>query len=191
MVGYIQFKPHYELADDLKQWEHEQKKSIYNLLSKVNNISDPTVKTVKSKFNFDDCEIKTIPWISYKAMSFKQTQQMPTERYFKVEAKIKNVDGKMFFVKENKAFWRLKVTLCDDDDKWFRATAFEIPAKILMKGLEAGEAKEMCEKQPKEFGKKIENLLDEMWYLFGCHMKENTYFNPKRLEFVIDEVQKL
>ena len=190
VCGHIELKPQHDLVDELKEWQQREEKSVYALLKDVRNISDPNIKGAKKKFNFESAPIKSIPWISYKALSFRQTQQLPAEKCFKVEAKVKNVDGTMFFEKENQTFWRLKLTLCNDDGKWFKATAFEMPAKVLMEGLEAEKGKQMCEEQPKEFSKIIDKLLNNQKYMFGVHVKENTFFNPARLDFVIDEACK-
>ena len=186
VVGFIQKNPIHNTTDELKQWADEQQQSVYNLLRNVSNITDPTAIRINSNVDWDAAAIKSIPWLSYQCQLYKETQTLPEETVYKIKASVKNIDGKMWFARGGKHRWRLKLTLCDKNKKWFKATAWDQAASALM----GGSADEATKLNQKELSDKIEALLDGSDYLFCISMKENDYFSPMRLEFIIDDVKK-
>ena len=116
-----------------------------------------------------------IPEINYQSQLFRQTQVLEKEKmFFKVEARIKNVDSNMCFERKQQKSWRLKLVLSDAKGKWFKATAFQKPSLALMNSLTPDEAKKMRMEASTEFGKIMNEVCNaENLYVFGVKASEN------------------
>ena len=186
--GYIEMKPKHDHIDDLKKWKEESNK-FTEVIQKIQTITDPTV--IESKYDWDKIETKHIATIIKQAQRFKETQVFPQKQHYKVQAAIKNIDGKMWFEKNNRKNWCLKLTLTQTG-KWMKAIAFEKPSTALFYNLTADEAAKMQQQKPEQFIAKMEKLMDEeKEYIFCMYIKENNYFETSRLDHIIEKIENV
>ena len=185
--GFIKLNPSHSQVDDIKEWIEDSNQKVEDLVSNVRSLTDVTNVDLKHDFtNAQDFKIAQLLFMSEK---FRETQNFPDTTVFKLTAKIKNIAQNMFYEKNGKHLWCLRLSLVDEDKKWIKAVAFEKPAKSLFQ-KDGDAAKKMQTNQPIQFGNMIQAMIEkQQQYVFYMYCKENNYFSNARLDFIIERIQ--
>ena len=117
---------------------------------------------------------------------------MPQETFFIVPAKIKKINNNMYFQKANKTFWRLKMQISDpvEPENQIWVTAFQVPATKIFDNLSPEAAIKMQTEDTERFTTMITSKFNADIYNFYLYAKENEWNDSKRLDFIVEDVQK-
>ena len=181
VLGYIEEKPRHQKVDELITWKQTQNAALKQLIEAAKNVTNSeSMKTVRDYSKARTVQISDL--IILKDTHYF-THTLPTETLFKVSAKIQKIQNNMFFQKQNKWHWRLRLDLSNEPDEKITAVAFEIPATKIMNNLSAKAAIKMQTEETDKFTEMVEKLHNADAHLFSIYCK-------KRLGFVVEEVEK-
>ena len=193
-TDHVEQQPECTAADDLRNWLAMQNPTLNLLYSKLPNISDGAY-TVPGP---DYTKIKHISVNEAYAIRerYRTRQRMPDEDLLKIYGIIADIQkaGKdLFYKKEGKAFWGLKIIIKDiHSNANISAVCFEEVAKQIMNGLTGVKAAELRDNDPTKFTKLMMEVINkEQKAEFSIHCKENSYHGRerKKLEYIIDKFQ--
>ena len=101
----------------------------------------------------------------------------------------------MFYEKNNTQNWCSKIIIQDeneDDEMSVKALAFTKTAQQIMNGLTAEKASKMQRDNFQQFVAIIDQVTKSQdTYVFGICCKESSFNEVKRLDFIIETVEKL
>ncbi len=90
--------------------------------------------------------------INHEEQLYMDTQILPSYQEIKVYASIKHIGGRMWFYKNGRYNWCLKLSLTNKNtatntsSHWLKATSFEKAASIIMFGSSADDAQKNNDK---------------------------------------------
>ena len=193
-TDHVEQQPDCTAADDLRDWLAMQNPTLNLLYSKLLNISDGA-HTVPGP---DYTKIKHISVNEAYATRerYRIHQRMPDKNLLKIYGIIADIQkaGKdLFYKKEGKTFWGLKIIIKDiNSNANIPAVCFEEVAKQIMNGLTGVKAAELRSNDPTEFAKLMMEVINkEQKAEFSIRCRENSYHGRERkvLEYIIDKFQ--
>ena len=96
----------------------------------------------------------------------------------------------MFFQEQNEWHWRLKLESSNEPGEKSEAVAFKMAATKIMNDLSAKAAIKMQTEETDEFTEMVEKLHTADAHSFSIHCKESLWNEVKRLDFVVEKVEK-
>ena len=191
--GFIELKPLNQKIDELLKFKRSQSTILASLFKETHNITDENLKI--STRDWQTAPTKNILQMKKAKDAYYFTNRLPIECTFKVLAQIRKIANNMFYIKDGKTNWCLRITLGEEgenDDVSVQVIAFAKQAEIIMDGLTAEKASDMQHKQFDQFVSIIDDITTSpVNYIFGINIKENTWNDNKRMDFIIETVEKV
>ena len=188
--GYLEPNPQHTNVDALVNWKEEYKQSLNDVLNDLPTLTNSNAPT--PTHDYKHIGFTEIGEVSKIIERFRATKQMPKDNIVKIKGKIVDVHGSMFFEKNNRINWALKLDICaiEDEDVWIKAVAFEKPSLVIMRGMTAQEASTMQMEKTDDFVALIEEIkTNGKVYAFCIYFKENEFNNVKKLDAVIEIIE--
>ena len=185
--GYIEKQPQHSMVDQIKQWRAEKKKDFTTLIQTLTTLSSGRGRG----HDWTNAEFIDLQQADTLREQHRSTQRMPVKKAFKIKAGIDEINNNMWYTKDSTLYWRLKITLKDEQDRWLTCAAFRTPARKLFNDLSAEEASKLQIAEPGEFTNMIEKVKEtKQEYTFFVYVKENNW-NPyqKYLDFIIEDFE--
>ena len=190
VLGYIEENPKHVKVKELKTWKQTQKLMLARLIKETKSVTDES--GMSRKHDYSKAKTTTVSNVIDVRDTFHLTNALPQQTLFIVPAKIKKINNNMFFQKANKPHWRLKIQILDPVEKenqiW--VTAFQTPASKILDDLSPEAAIKMQTQDTSAFTSMITSKFNADTYNFHLFAKENEWQDMKRLEFIVEDVEK-
>ncbi len=187
VVGFVELQPKHTAKDELQQWINEKNKTLLQITIKIKNLTNAKAEDI----DWTAIDVQPLSNIVHDQQMYRYEQVLPKKENLKTKAKIKAIDGQLWFFKNSRYNYRIKITIQGDDNKWIQCTAWEKVGLKLFNSLTADQVREMQRTKPDEFAQVMNNLISlKQEYIFYIQMKENAYWKPKRLEYTMVDFQK-
>ena len=193
VAGYIELNPKNPKVNEILKFKQEKCKILRSVVNKTKNITDET-STISNK-NWNAAPMKTVQQMKKVEDAYYFTAQLPLETTFKVTAQIKKFQSGMFYEKNNTQNWCLKMIIqgeTEDDDIFLKVLAFKKTAEKIMNGLTAERASKMQRDNFEQFIAIVDQVTKSQdTYIFGICCKESSFNEVKKMDFIVETVEKL
>ena len=190
VLGHIEKKPKHVKVTEINLWKQSQNAALEQLIKATKSVTDESKMNVKH--DYSNAKVTTVSEALDVRDAYHFTTALPEETFFIVPAKIKKINNNMFFQKEKKFHWRLKIQISDplEQENQIWATAFQTAATKIMNNLSPQAAIKMQEQDNERFTNLITSKFNAEIYNFHLYCKENEWNEIKRLDFIIEDVEK-